>query len=243
MIDDQVSGDQICLQCRHILGKILFPSFTPVETRQETSLNVREIMVREFIMDVCEILQVNTSFLVDSAFNILKNMEIDRENGLSFSISGRAKVAFAIWEALNRQGTPYHPYVIAERCAVPAHYILDIEKKYLKDYPITDTSAYVERICDLMAIPFKITRVLQEIVITLQDRYQGRHPETLIGAVIVKCIVRSPEHALLNVTEKSVSKCLGVKIKTIRKLVNELPNYRLFYDMKENRISFLEMKY
>lgn len=228
------------MQCRRVTGKVLFPCFKAEvgEQKDDRLQDAKEKKAREFIIDVCEVLNIRTTYLVDSAYNILKRMQDEKDLDIHFNKYVRAKAAFAIWEALKRQGTPYNPHVIANCCAVPHHYLLTIEKKYVKDYPITDASEYVERICDLLGIPYKLTIILQKIVADLQYEYAGCHPETLIGAVILKHIGQNSCYYLLGITDAVVSDALGIKIKTIKKVMKKIPTFIIKYERLAGKLIY-----
>lgn len=236
LIEDLRSGDRVCIKCAIVIDRLSTNTKCKIEESNDVD-HVKEQATREFIIDVCEILHIRTTFLVDTAYNIFKQMN---GRNASFNSHERAKASFAIWEALNRQGTPRCPHSIAKQCSISPKSMLLIEKRYQMDYPITDAVSYVDRICAFLNIPYAVTRMIKEIVKELQTNFQARHPETLITAVLIKCVSMSPDLEFLSLDSEKICNELGVKMKTAKSLCKKLPPYRIFYDDRK-KIQFERM--
>ena len=231
-IDDHHTGDVICCKCGLIRDNICEVAFTesdhPIDLNVETN-DVDERPIREFIIDVCDILQIRSSFLVNCAISIF--FEIG--GTLTFGRC-RAKLAFAIWEALNRHGTPRSPREIATLCNVSPKSMQRIEKSSQLKCSFIQPIDYVDTIGKFLYMPWPIINIIKLIVLELQDEFASRRPEIFIAAIILKNInnTQALNDLATNeckkiMTPASMSKILGLKWKNVKSFAEKIPKYEI----------------
>lgn len=241
MIDDFVTGDQVCTSCALVLQTIIpysafdaneeFPDpsssqlSSSMRTEGKTNSSTVKLYNREMIRDMCTILHVDNVFVVDTALHILESMK----KPVSLTrVSDRPKLAFAIWESLNRQNTPRSPRDIANACHVSPSSMLQVEKDFLERSTFCLPHEYVETVCDFLEVPFNITLLVKEFLFIIEDRFYGRNPETLIAVALITILTKLREDDFYHeriqaLTDACIYKALTLRRKTMNAIKTLIP--------------------
>jgi len=152
---------------------------------QSTVANAFEFALREQLMDASAILHLDNRCLIDSAVHLFQQLRGDCQR--LQAPAQRGKLALALWEALNRQGSPRAPQDIAFICGVEPRRMLLLEKEsaHLMQPTYCPPSSYVATICAVLDLPYQVARIIEEVVTKIQDRHLGRKPESVVGAVLM----------------------------------------------------------
>ena len=153
--------------------------------------------VREELYHLCTLLNVDNTSIVGSAMHILNRMErAFQSEGEPFIFPKPIHMAFAIWDALSLHACPRSPRTIAECCGVDPKKILHLETRLLKNkfytkgtamksHSIHPPSMYCETACDILYIPFGVTRIIKAVVTRYEDQFEGCRPEGVVAAAIL----------------------------------------------------------
>lgn len=248
LIDDYTTGDQICQSCSLVVGIIIpgvahsandsFYTPPPICSQRSSSPSpVREsstrgrelspaslLYKREIVRDMCATLHVDTSSVVDTVLHILDSMG---ESIHLTKASDRPKLAFAIWETMNRQNTPRSPKDVAIACGVSPSSLLQVEKKFTGRSTFCLPHEYVETLCTFLSIPFHVMLLAKKMLLAVQDEFYGRKPETLIAASLIAVkeeLEKIPSYCESSTASPaSICKTLGVRGKTVSAVRSLLP--------------------
>ena len=148
------------------------------------------------------------------------------------SINCRAKLAYALLEALARQGTPWSPLDIARRLDVHPKHILAVENKCCQPTTYSCPSQYMERICAFLGLPFYVGMLARQLCEHIEDDFYGFQPEGLVAACVLAIIekVREKEkspYLFQQVTPDTASSLLGISLTTIMRCKSKLPLFGL----------------
>lgn len=148
------------------------------------------------------------------------------------SNASRAKLAYAIMEALARQNTPMSPKDIAYRCDVDPKAILAIENKCCTAAGYSCPSQYVERACSFLDLPYYVGKLAQELCHRVQEDFYGFTPESLVCACIwsiVMGIRREEKNPYLFGTIQLSDMCrvLSTPKRSVKTGLERLPNFEL----------------
>lgn len=193
----------------------------------------RVLMVKEAILDALEVLHMRSESVASKTYDLFLQLD---GHSKPFASGNRAKLAYAMWEALNREEIPRSVRVIADLFSVTPNSMLKVEKHYKLTSTFLEFSDYVKPICAFLSMRYPLTLVVLNIVKDIQDRFCGRQPETFIAAVIVKTflwnenVIQISQH--FDTTPQRMCEILGVNWKTVRLLAKKIPQYE---ELKEGR--------
>ena len=192
-------------------------------------------------MDVCSILHLDNGCVVDTALHILSKMRP------KYPEKARCELAYAIWEALNRQGTPRPPHQITSICNVPPSSILKMEKIYGVQSSYCNPSHYMDTACCLLNIPFHLARLAKELLSQVEQRYYGRSPEALIAGSILSLVekirgssmyLHSSSDYLDHININMLACQFNTTARTVRAVLRLFPSYRLAGSGARFKITF-----
>jgi hypothetical protein len=252
---DYTTADEICTGCGVVMNRLLgnmdqimesqghpFANEPNMFTRGDVNMRangdvivrgkeVRRadvLRVREYIMDIASRLYIDNATLVDSALHVFFGL---MENNLNSLHHHRhlPRLALAIMEALDRQGTPKTPQTVADVVGIDPSAMLRVQR-IPGPHGIRSASNYVETVCDFARIPLGVTRLVKLVVEKLEERYYGRAPETLIGGVILSIVVKmrhdfnEKDLRIMNIDRPFLTAHLGVSSRSIGRMMNSLHN-------------------
>lgn len=193
---------------------------------QSPELKDRETKIKETILDALELLQMRSQYVVDEAYRLFDRMGGNRQQ---HAFMNRAKLAYGLWEALNRQKTPRSVRDIAHVFSVEPKQLLKLEKTFKLQSTFAEVKDYVEPVCAFLTIKRKLRPVVEKIITEIQDEHYGRTPEVLIAAVIVKTFLYSGTELTVSeqfdLTPDRMCKILDISWKNVREVANIIPQY------------------
>ena len=145
------------------------------------------------------------------------------------SVAHRAKLAFAILEALAREGSPRSPAEIATYLDVLPRHILAVENHCCTPTTYSAPSQYVERAVAFLDLPFYVGMLAQNLCKCVEEDFYGYRPEGLVAASIWLIVgkIRMKEHsphmfgADLNL--RMICNTLGISYSTADNCYGKLP--------------------
>ena len=246
-IDDQHSGDVVCTSCGVVVtDHISFPTLSAsnysMNTRNDEKrlTYVENIVLREKIMNVCSQLHLDeNSIFVDCVVNIYQNIfykefenneeKSKKKKNLANSSEQDCLLAFAVWEALNRQGTPWSPHAIAQVFGIDSNQLLKAEKKYNFGSTYCGLVAIIETECQHLLIPFHIVDLIKQLAAEIEPLCYGRKPEIVIVSCILSILLKVQDEKLLETFPQNVLLTrYGVDKKSMKKFSNLIPSYDLY---------------
>lgn len=239
VLEDETTGDLVCRNCCLVLGQIYMDT-TPAPPRRvgfavsTYPMKAVEYQARETIMNVCSHLNLDTTCLVDSALFIWRELsERDSRPARFLSMTStkcRARLAYAIMEALNRQCTPRSPELICQTCDVTVGDMLKLEGVCGNVMTYCDPHHYVDTACAVLELPFWLTKLVVQLAMTTQKSHFGFKPEPLVAACIwsVVCKVAKESGQSVKMTsDKIICDLLGVSKRSMLAWLKRLPKYGL----------------
>jgi hypothetical protein len=235
----------------------------PRRARPTRGLNAATVLLRETVLDVCSLLHLEGSAcLVDTAVHILQKQlgvvraqpgrpytgitrrrrkeeeeeEEEEEKKLELSDGKfRIKLAYAIYEALNRQGTPRSPHAIAALCDVPPGKLLRLEKEFNLRPSYCPPSQYVETMCTMLELPFFVSGIATMLCKHLQDYFYGAKNEALVVVCVLAAVERVRELGFEkggadfapHVTQANLCRLFDVRSRSLLRLREYLPGFTL----------------
>jgi hypothetical protein len=145
------------------------------------------------------------------------------------SVAHRAKLAFAILEALAREGSPRSPAEIATHLDVLPRHILAVENHCCTPTTYSAPSQYVERAVAFLDLPFYVGMLAQNLCKRVEEDFYGYRPEGLVAASIWFIVekVREKEHSPYmfgaDMNLKMICNTLGISESTAGNCFSKLP--------------------
>ena len=216
-------------------------------------LDGAQLRLRETVLDVCGQLHLEQSpCLVDTVCHILHQLETQPSMFRLTSEKCRAKLAYALYEALNRQGTPRSPRSIAAYCDVSPKSLLHVEKLFSMQTTYCVPSQYIETACTMLQLPYVVSCISVMLCNYVQDRHYGSIPETLVAASIWATVKRirileKDESLFPWVTTEAFTALFGITARSLIKVTHLLPEFTVVLvknssEESEQRHEVLERK-
>ena len=161
------------------------------------------------------------------------------------SIACRAKLAYALLEALARQGAPRSPVDVAMRLDVLPRHILAVENKCCKPTTYSCPSQYMERICGFLGVPYYVGALARQLCVRVEDDYYGFQPEALVSACVLAVIdkIREKENSSFlfeATTLDTVTETVGISREAVQRCLKMLPPFRLRRTLFDSRVNSLD---
>lgn len=174
-------------------------------------------VIRQVVIDTLQWLHLESnSVLIDTAVELYNQASYPigstkREETKLSSLSAecaslfacdkkREYLAYAIWEALNRQGIPKNPQDIAKICDVQPKCFLKIEKKLGKNSTDCRLSLIAEGACNARAYPYRFIRLMVQLCDAMEGCCFGRNPHTVVAACVDAILRRSKCNEFLTIS-------------------------------------------
>lgn len=213
-----------------------------------------ELLIRENILDALATLHMEeNSFLCDTAFNIfleLSQLATDRCGNVCHfgggkietltlkrldSDKSRAFLAFAIWESLNRQGTPKSPHVVSAICRVEPNTILRIEKIFEKGSTYCDLTSFITTECDRIYVPYRKIKLVISLIEHVKYVTFGRKPLVVFIAFLhsITCCLNKDKALPLqysadrHFTSDYLCNKYNICQKSVEKIVKLIPEFNI----------------
>ncbi|MCG8669262.1 MAG: hypothetical protein MI867_07590 [Pseudomonadales bacterium] len=211
---------------------------------------------RETVLDVLAHLHMESNtVLVDTVLHLLRQLHDPRpprcakwEKGCTRGTTNpclcavhlsleedhsRAKLAFAIVEALNRAGTPVAPLKVADLCQVKPRQMLQIENTCWTKTTYVEPHKYVGLVCNMLRLPWHMNVLTAHLCILAEGTQSYCYkPELKVVACVValtdrlrqqeNCYELFPEVKLPNLCQ-----LFGVTERSIYKWMDALPPFTL----------------
>jgi hypothetical protein len=221
-------------------------------------MRAHTLLLRETVLDVCSLLHLEeTTCLVDTVCHILQQQlgvcssNADEEGADSAISHGRVrggrgarpeladdkfrvKLAYAICEALNRQGTPRPPQAVAALCDVPPGSLLRLEKEFNLRPTYCQPEQYVDTVCAMLELPYLVSGIASMLCKHLQDALYGAKPESLVIASVLAAVEKVREKGeeggadfAPHVTLPNLCKLFDVKSKSVLQMKEYMPGLTL----------------
>ena len=176
-----------------MIGKCFMPEQTTIgeemavgTIRSTEHEKVENLVLREELIDICSILHLDCSSIVDTALYIYRQINPSEKFDF-FSKKSRAVLAFSIWEALNRQNAPRTMLEIALLCHVPPKCVLDVESRFPEHvtHPKLACFPCVEEMCRTLNRDYHDISAIKEILTKVEGDFYGRDGKAVIAACII----------------------------------------------------------
>lgn len=241
-IEDNAVGDEICAKCGLVISQIFGSSNEKnMSHREESKMNGHMLIFREFLLDICARLHLDNGVVVENTIHLLNVMKIDEKEAVKDK--NRAKVAYALWEALNRIDIPKNPKEIAYICGVNPNQLLNVENEVDILSTYAPPSSFVEYGCARLGLPFFVQSMIYALVSRAEEDWYGK-PELLVGAAILSVcdMIRSkydhPPNFVDSVNIDEMTLMYFVTSKSLKNTMQKLPSYYIEKDhkhLKEDR--------
>ena len=254
LVSDFVTGDEICGNCGLIMEErvpiasvaqhnidwrdsldpcgpdmwsIYAPTPKKVEKVEEHSRQaLREKKLCDTIKFVCAKMFMESEDVMLTARCIYKDISKDDNE----STLNKSKVAYVIWEALNRHGTPRSPRTIANYCEVPAKSILTMERKYNLHATYQGAHNYVETIGAFLEIPYFIHGLASELIERCDAYIQGRRPDAVAAValhLICEKVNEDPDYRASLPKIRNWADRLGFSRRILQSIRKAFPQFQL----------------
>ena len=260
VIEDQHTGDFVCTDCAFVVDQVYAAGFPVTDKscqvtshlpakptllhhvassmashtpKKQLYLDGGKLHLRETILDVCSQLHLeHSACLVDTVCHILNQLDVCSATFSLTNAKCRAKLAYAMFEALNRQGTPRSPQLIATHCDVTPKSLLHLEKQFTMCTTYCVPSQYIETACTMLELPYVVACVATMLCNHIQDKHYGLVPETLVAGTILAAVKRfrvleDNEGLFHTVTTDALTDLFGIKARSITKVIQLLPDFTI----------------
>ncbi len=233
-VHDQHTGDLICSLCAKVIGIGEMASEFQIKPSKKISAYdtawADTILLKEMLTDIFSMFNISMPCLTEVAQDIY--LKLLQKGGappteILFD-KHRKKLAFAVWEALNRNEHPYKPREVAEVCGVVPASLLDVEKKNLfaPTYCSTPTLALsrIKYNCD---IPYKISLLLRTIVDVFEEYFYGTTSEVKVAGAALLMAEKLQEEKdihLKDITVEKICWLLNILPSRVARFVKNLKN-------------------
>ena len=212
---------------------------------------VENVILRDKILHACSLLHLDENAgYVECVVNLFKEGYVQqcrrkRRNATSASSppsplyalttdESNFLLAFALWEALNRQGTPWSPHAIACMFGIDAQKLLKAEKQFGLGATYCGLLSQVETECNHMLLPYAVTKLVKSVAAKIETSCYGRKPQQIIAACLHSVIVQHDGLQAVGdrqrrewLTAKYIQERFAADSKTIKKILNMLPEYTI----------------
>ena len=227
---------------------------------EHVPVKATDFMKREFLLDVCAMLHLDAnSSLLESALDIYNRLQHINQTSLKLKRSRdyrlrnfekyKVHLAFALWEALNRQGTPWRPHKIAQAFDVPPSAILNVEKIFETSATYCKIQTIAETECAHLDVPYKIVKLVTNLISEIEPFCYGRTPSIIIAAALLSVLKHLPENYLFGrlprrsvkgfdnktlqkiFSPDNIGKHFNVSLRTVKIVMDSLPPYEIINDV------------
>lgn len=195
---------------------------------EERHLWAENIALRETVLDTLARINISQACIVDTCvsiyFDLLKK-EFPNVQKQILKERNRPKLAYAIWEGLNRSNVLFPPQDIAFLCQVTPSSMQEAECKAGFPSTFCSSSQFFTRAEAAFEIPYKTARQIECVIQSLERVFMGRKPETLVCSAILICKDLLGEREKQHLVEISVQKlCSFYKVcaKTVNALLKKI---------------------
>lgn len=157
--------------------------FPPTQNGKEMYWG-ESILLREVLADICARLYINNDWIVEPTLTLYLNI-LQKTGSPPSEIlhdKHRPKIAFALWETLKRQDVAFSPQMVAEACEVLPSQMLATEKIASMASTYCRAASYVRRLEAALELPFRLIKLIESVVDSVESLYYGRKPETIASA-------------------------------------------------------------
>ena len=173
-IDDEKSGDNICLSCGLVLDKIFKDSNQKYRAYDAPSY----INIREFIYDVCE----NGTVAKSTAVYAYHYFESIKPLLAPCNFKDKLLASYAIYYALNKHHTPRTPEEVQYFTGCNAADLWHVEGKL----SLLDTNnsplEYVNRFASLLGLSYYDMKCIKHLIMELHD-FPSLRPQTVVAVI------------------------------------------------------------
>lgn len=206
---------------------------------------------REEICQACSLMNLDNDLVMETAYRILLRIEkVLNDGGKHQNLRPKAEhIATALVEALNQENIPRSPKTVAQCCGILPSKMLNIQKTLMKSADFMNEFAnafadkspklYVETLCDMLYVPFRVTKIIKVLVEQIEDDFQMSHPESLVASsTLLVCkalrqlestspVIRKLKHDSLHIDPGFIRDELEVTKKCIQDTTNRIPRFIL----------------